>query len=578
MRKLFRQLKPFTWSIIAVVLLVFLQSMSQLYLPNLMSQIVDVGIVNGDTGYILSVGLRMILVAALGAVAIIVARYLTAKVAAGYGNSLRKQVFERVESFSLYEFDQIGTASLITRTTNDVNQLQQVVGMLLRMTLSAPMMLIGGVIMAVSKDPRLSLALLGVLPFLALAIGIVVRKGLPLFHSMQTKLDKLNLVLRENLTGIRVIRAFNRTDYEQKRFTDANYDLTSTAIHVSKLMAVMNPIMMLTLNFIIIGIIWFGSIRIDTGNLQVGDLMAFVQYAMQILNSLIMLSMLFVMIPRASVSADRINEVLEMAPEIVDPNQEQTVTQRGSLEFRDVTFSYPGAEQPAVKNISFSANPGEVTAIIGGTGSGKTTLLNLIVRFYDVDSGAVLVGGSDVRQLTQADLRSRIGLVPQSAVLFSGTVADNIRYGKPNASDAEVEAAARIAQATEFITGMPQGFESPIAQGGTNVSGGQKQRLSIARALVRRPEIYLFDDSFSALDFKTDAKLRAALRQETKEATLLIVAQRVSTVMDADRIIVLDGGRMVGMGKHRELLQNCQVYREIVASQLSESSGMMSTP
>lgn len=570
MLKLARHLRPFLPAILVVAVLVFLQSMSQLYLPNLMSDIVDVGIVNGDTNYIFTVGLRMLLVAALGAACTIGASYLSARTSAAYGGILRERVFQRVSGFSLYEFDKIGNASLITRTTNDIMQMQQVVVMGLRMALMAPMMLIGGIVMAVSKDARLTLLLIAVFPVLAIVMWLVGSKGMPLFHAMQTKLDRLSLVLREHLTGIRVIRAFNRTAYEAKRFDVANSDLTNTAIRVHKLMSITNPIFLLMFNFMTIAIIWFGGLRIDQGSLQVGDLMAFVQYAAQILNSLIMLSMMFVMVPRASVSADRINEVLDTVPEIVDPLSAKEASQRGELEFKDVTFSYPGAEQPAVQNISFRAGPGEVAAIIGGTGSGKSTLLNLIVRFYDVDSGGVFVGGVDVRELTQADLRAKIGLVPQTAVLFSGSVAENIRYGKEDATDAEVEEAARIAQATEFITGMPESFASAIAQSGTNVSGGQKQRLSIARALVRRPAIYLFDDSFSALDFKTDAKLRAALRQETTESTVLIVAQRVSTVMDADQIIVLDEGRIVGIGRHQELLKSCAVYHEIVASQLSE--------
>jgi len=535
-----------------------------------MSQIVDIGIVNGDTAYILTTGLRMLLVAAIGAACTISAGYLTARTGAGYGRTLRELVFERVEEFSLYEFDKIGTASLITRTTNDITQMQQVVMMLLRMTLRAPMMFVGGIIMAVSKDARLSLLLIGALPTIAFTLWLISVKGMPMFRAMQTKLDKLNLILRENLTGIRVIRAFNRNQYEHDRFNDANYDLTSTAVRVNRLMAIMNPIINLTFNFMTLAIIWYGGIRIDGGNLQVGDLMAFVQYAMQILSSLMMITMIFVMLPRAAVSAARINEVLDTVPAVVDPLVGEEPTQRGYLEFRNVTFSYPGAEQPAVQNISFQAGPGETTAIIGGTGSGKSTLLNLIMRFYDVDSGSILVGGVDVREMKQADLRAKIGFVPQQAVLFTGTVADNIRYGKEDATDAEVEAAADIAQAAEFITGMPAGFDSLIAQGGTNVSGGQKQRLSIARALVRRPEIYLFDDSFSALDFRTDARLRAALKNETRDATVIIVAQRVSTVMDADRIIVLQDGRIVGMGRHRELLATCSVYRDIVASQLSE--------
>ncbi|MGZ6530083.1 MAG: ABC transporter ATP-binding protein, partial [Tumebacillaceae bacterium] len=408
-------------------------------------------------------------------------------------------------------------------------------------------------------------------PVLALAIYLVASKGIKLFRTMQTKLDKLNQVLREGLTGIRVIRSFNRIEYEKGRFREANFDLTSTAIKANKIMAFLWPIMMLTLNFSIIAIIWFGGIRIDHGDMQVGDLMAFIQYATQIMFSLMMLSMMFMMIPRASASAVRINEVLTTLPDINDAAQvKETDNQAGVVEFQDVTFSYPGAEKPALSNITFTARPGQITAIIGGTGAGKSTLISLLPRFYDIDSGHLLVDGVDVREQSQQNLRAKIGFVPQKAVLFTGTIADNIRYGKDDATDEEVAHAADVAQATEFISEMKDGFGSVIAQGGTNVSGGQKQRLSIARALVRRPEIYVFDDSFSALDFKTDAKLRAALKQETTESTVIIVAQRVTTVMDADQILVLNEGEIAGIGTHRELMATCEVYREIVSSQLSE--------
>jgi len=433
------------------------------------------------------------------------------------------------------------------------------------------MMCIGGIVMAVNKDAKLSLVIVVVIPVLVGAIAIIALKGLPLFKAMQVKLDTLNRVLRENLTGMRVIRSFNRTEHETKRFNDANVDLTNTAIKVNKIMAAMMPIMMLVMNFATIAIVWFGGIRISNGDMQVGSLMAFIQYAAQIMFSLIMVSVIFVIVPRASASATRINEVLNMVPEINDPAQpRQDNGKRGYLAFEDVTFYYPGAEQPAISNISFDASPGETTAIIGGTGSGKSTLLSLIPRFYDVGSGRVLIDGVDVRELTQEQLRAKIGFVPQKSVLFTGTIAENIRYGKEDASDEEIQHAAEIAQATEFISNMKDGFESDIAQGGSNISGGQKQRLSIARALVRDPEVYVFDDSFSALDFKTDSKLRAAMKEVTANATVLLVAQRVSTVMDADRIIVLDDGGIVGIGKHRELMATCDVYREIVSSQLSE--------
>jgi ATP-binding cassette subfamily B protein len=489
----------------------------------------------------------------------------------GFGRDLRSKVFTRAESFSLHEFDKIGTATLITRTTNDITQIQMVTIMIFRLMISAPIMMVGGLIMALREDVKLTWVLGVVLPILVILITVVASRAIPLFKTMQKKVDKLNLVLRENLTGIRVIRAFNRIDHEKVRFEAANRDLTTTAITVQRLMAFMMPAMMILMNFTTIAIIWFGSHRIDMGDMQVGNMMAFLQYAMQIMFSFIMFSMMFVMIPRASASAERVNEVLETVPEITDPAQPKAAAAlKGYVEFRDVTFSYPGAEAPAISHISFAAKPGQVTAIIGGTGSGKSTMINLIPRFYDIDSGAILVDGIDTREMTQETLRHKIGFVPQTAVLFSGSIAENIRYGKDDATEEQIRHAADVAQATEFISHMKDGFESEIAQGGTNVSGGQKQRLSIARALIRRPEIYIFDDSFSALDFKTDARLRAALRKETQDATVLIVAQRVATVMDADQIIVLDEGEVVGVGNHKELMNSCGVYREIVSSQLSE--------
>ena len=571
MIKLFRFLKPYKLQVVSVLVVFLLQSLAELYLPTLMSDIVDTGIVKGDIGYIMRIGGFMLLVALGSGLCTMIASFLSAKVATGFGKNLRTKVFSQVGSYSLHEFDKIGTASLITRTTNDITQVQQVLIMIMRMMVAAPMMCIGGIIMAVSKDAKLSLVFVVVIPILAATIYIVAMKGVPLFKAMQVKLDKLNLVLRENLTGIKVIRAFNRIDNEKMRFKEANSDLTDTAIKVNKIMALLLPLMLVVINFTTIAIIWFGGIRVDRGDMHIGDMMAFIQYAMLIMFSLVMVSLMFVMIPRAEASAVRINEVLGTVPEIEDAVEVKTAgSQRGFLEFRNVSFSYPGAEQPAISNVSFSVSPGEVTAIIGGTGSGKSTLINLIPRFYDVDNGSILVDGVDIREMTQVCLRAKIGFVPQAAVLFTGTVADNIRFGKQDATDEEVKRAAETAQATEFISGMKEGFDSVIAQGGTNVSGGQKQRLSIARALVRRPEIYIFDDSFSALDFKTDARLRAALKRETLEATVIIVAQRVSTVMNADRIIVLEEGQIAGTGNHKELLNTCEVYREIVSSQLSE--------
>lgn len=571
MLKLFKNLKPYSTPIAIVLILVLMQSLAELYLPTLMSDIVDKGIVHNDNPYIWRIGGYMLVIAFVSMACAAGSNFLGARVGVGFGRDLRNKVFGHVENYSLREFDKIGTASLITRTTNDITQVQNITVMILRMMISAPMMCIGGIIMAVSKDKTLSWVIVVVIPVLAIAIYAIAGKAMPYFKAMQKKVDKINLVVREGLTGIRVIRAFNRIDHEKARFNEANIDLTNTAIRVNKIMAFMMPIMMIVMNLTTVSIIWFGGIRIDEGNMQVGSLMAFLQYAMQIMFSLVMVSMMFVMLPRASASAIRINEVLDMVSDINDPQQEAAMgVQKGYIEFQDVTFSFPGAEQPAVRNISFSARPGETTAIIGGTGSGKSTIINLIPRFYDVQSGSVKVDGVDVREMTQETLRAKIGYVPQKAVLFTGTITENIRYGKDDATDEEVRHAAAVAQAADFIGEMKDGYDSLIAQGGTNVSGGQKQRLSIARALVRKPEIYLFDDSFSALDFKTDAKLRQALKGETAEATLLIVAQRVSTVMDADRIIVLEEGQVAGIGTHKELMSTCEVYREIVFSQLSE--------
>lgn len=571
MLKLFRYMRPYRTAVLLVLLFTFFQCLSDLYLPTLMADIVDKGITLGNVPYIWRVGGVMLLVASGGMACAIAASYLASKAASGFGRIVRGRVFSHVENFTLQEFDKIGTASLITRTTNDITQVQQVTIMILRMMAIAPMMCIGGIVMAISRDPGLTTVLLAVLPILALAIFLIAKQGIPLFKAIQVKIDTLSRVVRENLTGIRVIRSFNRAEHETVRFNDANEDLTATSIKVNKIMGAMMPVMMLVMNFATIAIVWFGAHRIDDAHMKVGDLMAFLQYAMMIMFSLIMLSVMFVMIPRAQASAVRINEVLHMQPDIHDPQEPgEPGPQKASIEFQDVTFFYPGAEEPAVSDLSFRTGPGEVTAIIGGTGSGKSTLISLIPRFYDVTSGRILVNGTDIREMRQEELRQRIGFVPQKALLFTGSIADNIRYGKEDATDEEIRHAAKVAQAADFIEAMEGAYDAEISQGGSNVSGGQKQRLSIARALVRRPEIYIFDDSFSALDFKTDAKLRAALREETGDATVLIVAQRVSTVMDADRIIVLDEGRIAGMGTHEELMNTSEVYREIVTSQLSE--------
>ena len=572
MLKLFRLLKPYQGYVAIVLVLALAQSIGLLLLPRLMSDIVDTGIVKGDQGAIVRTGGLMLLMSVAASACAIAGSYFASHVATGFGRIMRGAIFERVEHFSIHQFDRFGSASLVTRTTNDTTQVQQMVIMMLTMVITSPMLMIGGIILALSQDTQLAWILVAVMPVMALVFTVILRATVPLSQAMQAKIDRLNLVLGEGLSGVRVIRAFDRGDHQRRRFHEANLDLTNTAITVNRLVSFLMPALILMLNFTSIAIIWIGSHRVDQGVMQVGAMIASLQYAMQILFSVFMVTAMFVMLPRASASAARINEVLGTAPEIVDPSsprQPRIATARGHVEFRDVTFQYPGAEEPALTGVSLTALPGEMTAIVGGTGSGKSTLAGLIPRFYDVNHGQVLVDGVDVREMTQADLRARIGFVPQKAVLFSGTVAANIRYGKEDASDAEVRHAATVAQAVEFIDAMPDTFASAISQGGVNLSGGQKQRLSIARAIVRKPDVYVFDDSFSALDFATDARLRAALKDETANATVFVVAQRISTVLNADRIVVLDNGRVVGIGTHAELLEKNPVYREIVSSQVS---------
>jgi ATP-binding cassette, subfamily B, multidrug efflux pump len=571
MLRLFKYLKPFTTMIIAVLAFVFLQTLSDLYLPTLMSDIINKGVMQGDNGKIMQIGGFMLLVAGGGAVCAIIASFLSSKTAVGLGTNLRSRVFERVESFSLQEIDKFGTATLITRTTNDINQVQMVLIMMMRMMVSAPMMAIGGIIMALREDRQLTWVLAIAIPVLACVIALIASRMIPIFKRIQGKIDRINLVLREKLVGIRVIRAFNMVGHEEKRFDHANVDLTDNYIRVNKIMAFMMPSIMLVMNFTSLAVLWFGGVFISKGDMDLGALAAFTQYAMQIMFSMLMLSLMFIMVPRAQAAAVRINEVLETHPGITDKGKvENTFTKKGYVEFKDVTFTYHGAEQPALRDISFSAKPGEVTAIIGSTGAGKSTLINLIPRFYNVDHGSILIDGVDVREMSQETLRAKIGFVPQQAILFSGTISENIRFGNNQASETEIRHAAEVAQAIEFIENMDGDFHYEIAQGGTNLSGGQKQRLSIARALVRKPEVYVFDDSFSALDFKTDARLRAALKHEIADATVIIVAQRVGTVMDADRIIVLNEGEITGIGTHKQLLETSNVYQEIVSSQLSE--------
>lgn len=571
MLKLYRFLKPYTLMAAGVLVLVFLQTLGDLYLPTLMADIINDGVMRGDTGKIMQVGRVMLLVAGGGAICAVFSSFLSSRTAVGLGTILRSKVFGRVVSYSLNEFDRIGTATLITRTTNDINQIQMVTVMIMRMMISAPLMAIGGIIMALRQDRQLAWVLAIAIPVLAVVIALIASRMIPLFKLVQVKIDKINLVLREKLTGIRVIRAFNTVEYETRRFNEANFDLTNNYIKVNRIMAFMMPSIMLVMNVTSLAVLWFGGILISTGDMNLGALAAFTQYAMQIMMSMLMLAMMFVMVPRAQAAAVRINEILDTPPGIVDAKEtEDSFTGKGFIEFKNVTFTYYGAEVPALQNISFTARPGEVTAIIGSTGAGKSTLINLIPRFYDVDSGSILIDGIDVREISQENLRAKISLAPQKAVLFSGTITDNIKFGNDQATEEEIRHAAEVAQATGFIANFDGGFDYRIARGGTNLSGGQKQRLAIARALIKKPLIYIFDDSFSALDYKTDARLRAALKKEIAGATVIIVAQRVGTVMDAHRIIVLDEGKIAGMGTHKELLNTCGVYREIVCSQLPE--------
>ncbi len=572
MIKLLKYLKGYETWIVLVIILAVGQSLSNLYLPNLMSDIVNHGIAEFDTAYIWRTGIFMVFVAVAGGVCAVTGIYFSSQLATGMVKKIRAALFKHVQLFSLHEFDKVSSASLITRTTNDTTQIQQVMVMIFNMLITAPITLVVGIILALNQDVGLSWILVVIMPFLIMVILFLLIKAIPLFTVMQVKLDKLNLVLDENLTGVRVVRAFDRVQHEEERFDKANLAVTDVAIRVNQMIAVMMPAMFLAINFSSVAIIWFGSLRVAGSTLNIGAMFAFLQYAMQILFSLLLVALLFIMIPRAEASAKRISEVLAMRQDIHDPEKpNDNAKLRGYVEFRDVTFSYHGAESPALSNISFTAAPGKVTAIIGGTGAGKSTLVNLIPRFYDIDSGRILVDGVETRELSQHFLRKKIGFVPQKAILFAGTINHNIKYGKKDATEKEIRHAAEIAQASEFIDRMPEKFDSVIAQGGTNVSGGQMQRLSIARALVRKPEIYIFDDTFSALDFKTDAKLRQALKAETKQATVIIVAQRVSTVMDADQIIVLDDGKQVGIGKHHELMKTCKVYSDIVHSQLSQT-------
>ncbi|HZG04493.1 MAG TPA: ABC transporter ATP-binding protein [Streptomyces sp.] len=570
-----KYLAPYARPVSLLVLLQLLQTCATLYLPTLNADIIDNGIVKGDTGYILTFGAVMIAVTVVQVVCNIGAVFYGARTAAALGRDVRAAVFDRVQSFSAREVGQFGAPSLITRTTNDVQQVQMLVLMGFTLMVSAPIMCVGGIVMALGLDVPLSAVLVAVVPVLGIAVSLIVRRLRPMFRAMQERLDTVNRVLREQITGIRVVRAFVRDAYEKERFRRANAELTEVSLGTGRLLALMFPIVMTVVNISSIAVVWFGAHRIDDGGMQIGALTAFLAYLMQIVMSVMMATFMFMMVPRAEVCAERIEEVLGTSSSVVPPDAPvRELRRHGHLEIRGAGFCYPGAEEPVLRDVHLVARPGETTAVIGSTGSGKSTLLGLVPRLFDATAGEVLVGGVDVRRLEPALLARTVGLVPQRPYLFSGTVATNLRYGDPDATDEELWHALEVAQAADFVRGLEGGLDAPVAQGGTNLSGGQRQRLAIARTLVQRPEIYLFDDSFSALDYATDAALRAALARETADATVVIVAQRVSTIRDADRIVVLDGGRVVGSGRHHELMAENETYREIVLSQLTEAEAV----
>ncbi|MFH9039243.1 ABC transporter ATP-binding protein [Streptomyces sp. NPDC017966] len=571
-RLLRTHLRPYKRPIALLVLLQFLQTCASLYLPTLNADIIDSGVVEGDTGYILSYGALMIAISLVQVVCNIGAVYYGARTASALGRDVRAAVFDRVQSFSAREVGHFGAPSLITRTTNDVQQVQMLVLMTFTLMVSAPIMCVGGIVMALGLDVPLSGVLVAVVPVLGVCVTLIVRRLRPLFRTMQERLDTVNRVLREQITGNRVIRAFVRDAYEQGRFRTSNTELTDVSLRTGNLLALMFPVVMTVVNLSSIAVVWFGAHRIDDGGMQIGDLTAFLAYLMQIVMSVMMATFMFMMVPRAEVCAERIHEVLDTSSSVVPPVAPVTELRRhGHLEIRGAGFRYPGAEEPVLKAVDLVARPGEVTAVIGSTGSGKSTLLGLVPRLFDATDGEVLVDGVPVADVEPQLLARTVGLVPQRPYLFAGTVATNLRYGNPDATDEELWHALEVAQGKDFVERLEGGLDAPIAQGGTNVSGGQRQRLAIARTLVQRPEIYLFDDSFSALDYATDAALRTALARETAEATVVIVAQRVATIRDADRIVVLDEGRVVGTGRHHELMADNETYREIVLSQLTEA-------
>ena len=568
---LFRQYLPtYRWPLVLVLILLSIQALANLFLPELNADIINNGVVKGDINYILRTGGFMLLVTGILGIAAVIGVYWSAKVSMAFGRDVRSGIFRKVETFSQVEVNTFGAASLITRNTNDVQQVQQVLLLALTQMISAPILVIGGLIMALRQDVPLSGVLLVIIPIMIALIGTVMYKAIPLFRALQKKIDRINLVMRETLAGVRVIRAFVRTRDEEARFDEASLDLMDTGLRVNRLFAITLPALMLIMNLSTVAVLWLGAYRVNSGEMPIGNLTAFLQYISLILFSIMTAVILFVMVPRGQVSGARIQEVLRTEPTIWDPPTPISPIRRGRVEFRDVEFRYPGAEEPVLRHVSFEANPGETTAIVGSTGSGKSTLINLLPRFYDATAGAVLIDGVDVKELDRQDLWSRIGIVPQKAFLFGGTIASNLRFGDQDATDEELWRALDIAQGREFVEEMEAGLDSPIAQGGTNVSGGQRQRLAIARALVKKPDVYVFDDSFSALDFRTDARLRAALGRELGHATVIIVAQRVGTILRADRIVVLDQGGVVGIGTHEELMRTCETYREIVLSQVTE--------
>ncbi len=569
-RLLATYLRPYRWPLAVVLVLVTIQALANLYLPNLNADIINNGVVKGDTGYIIRTGGLMLLVTFLVGLCAIVSVFFGSRTAMAFGRDVRSAIFRKVMSFSQKETNVFGTPSLITRNTNDVQQVQMVLVMAFNVMIIAPIMLVGGVIMALREDVPLSSLLVIIVPLVALVMGIIATRAMPLFRSMQKRTDRVQQVMRETLSGMRVIRAFVRTDHDEARYDVANRDLTDTALRTNRLFAMMIPFLFGIMNLSTVAIVWFGGLRIDSGGMPIGNLSAFLQYVMQILMSVMMAALMFVMVPRAAASAERIQQVLDSEAELCDPDVPVELPDpHGVVEFDKVQFGYPGAEEPVLCDISFTAWPGQTTAIVGSTGAGKTTLVNLIPRFYDVTAGHVRIDGVDVREMRQEDLWQLMGVVPQKAFLFSGTVATNLRYGDENATDDELWKALEIAQANGFVKDMPGELEGEIDQGGTNVSGGQRQRLAIARAIVKKPKVFIFDDSFSALDFKTDQQLRAALRHEIQGATVIIVAQRVGTILHADQIVVLDGGNVAGIGTHAELMKTCETYQEIVYSQLT---------